>query len=49
MRLSAQFFGFLEELEDLFGRRVDLLEESAIENVRLKQSAESSAMILYAA
>lgn len=49
MRLGTQFFGFLAELEELFGRRVDLLEESAIENSRLLRSAQSSAVTVYAA
>ena len=49
MRLGPQFFGFLEELQDLFKRPVDLLEESAIENSRLRKNAQASAVILYAA
>ena len=48
MRPAAQFFGLHEELQDLFTRRVDLLEESAIENVRLKQNALAGAVTLYA-
>lgn len=49
MRLAVQFFGFAEELEALFGRKVDLLEESAIENSRLKQTAQEQAVTLFAA
>ncbi|MCH8979220.1 MAG: nucleotidyltransferase domain-containing protein [Armatimonadetes bacterium] len=49
MRPAAQFFGLHEELQELFKRRVDLLEESAIENVRLKQNALAGAVTLYAA
>ena len=49
MRLGTQFFGFLRELEQLFGRHIDLLEESAIENSRLRKSAQSSAVTVYAA
>jgi len=49
MRLGTQFFGFLEDLEALFGRHVDLLEESAIENSRLRHSALTSAVNVYAA
>jgi predicted nucleotidyltransferase len=49
LRPARQFFGFLEEIEALFGRRVDLLEEHAIENSRLRQSAMASAVTLYAA
>lgn len=48
MRLSVQHFGFKEELEALLGRKVDLLEEPAIENSHLRKSAEASAVILYA-
>ncbi len=49
MRLVTQFFGFLDELEKLFGRHIDLLEESAIENNHLRRSALSSAVTIYAA
>jgi len=49
MRLGTQFFGFMEGLQTLFGRRVDLLEESAIENSRLLRNARSGAVTLYAA
>lgn len=47
MRLGTQFFGFLDELESIFGRRVDLLEASAIENSRLKKSVTSTAVTIY--
>lgn len=49
MRLSHQFFGFHAELEQLFGRKTDLLEEHAIENARLRSNALASAIELYAA
>lgn len=49
MRLGAQFFGLLEELQQLFGRPIDLLEESAIENSRLLRDARAGAVTLYAA
>jgi predicted nucleotidyltransferase len=49
MRLGAQFFGLHDELQRLFGRPVDLLEENAIENSRLLRSAQSGAVTLYAA
>jgi predicted nucleotidyltransferase len=49
MKLSTQFFGLLDELESLFDRRIDLLEESAIINTRLKKSATTTAQTLYAA
>ncbi|MCO5297006.1 MAG: nucleotidyltransferase domain-containing protein [Fimbriimonadaceae bacterium] len=48
MRLGVQFFGLHDELEGLFDRPVDLLEESAIENSRLRRSAQSGAVTLYA-
>ena len=48
MRPATQFFGLHEELQNLFMRGVDLLEESAIENVRLKQNALAGAVTLYA-
>lgn len=49
MRPSTQFFGFLEDLEKLAGKKIDLLEEHAIENRFLKESALGSAVVLYAA
>jgi predicted nucleotidyltransferase len=49
MRLGAQFFGFMEGLQALFSRPIDLLEESAIENSRLLRNAQSEAVILFAA
>src|SRR3972149_4812325 len=48
MRLGTQYFGLLEEMQKLFGRKVDLLETSAIENTRLRKSAEAGAVTLYA-
>lgn len=49
MRLGTQFFGLMEELQEVFQRPVDLLEESAIENSRLRRSALEGAVTLYAA
>lgn len=49
MRLSTQYFGLLEDMQTLFQRSVDLLEESAIENSRLLRSAQAGAVTLYAA
>ncbi len=49
MRLGTQFFGMLEDLEILFGRRVDLLEEHAIQNSRLRRNAVENSVTLYAA
>jgi hypothetical protein len=49
MRIHRQYFDFLFALEALFGRPVDLLEESAIENRRFKRAALREAVALYAA
>ena len=43
------FFGLLEDLERLLGRRVDLLEPGPIRNPYLKRSIEASRRALYAA
>jgi predicted nucleotidyltransferase len=43
MRLGKQYFGLLEDMQKLFGRKVDLLENS-----RLRRSAEAGAVTLYA-
>ncbi|MFI5384564.1 MAG: nucleotidyltransferase family protein [Fimbriimonadales bacterium] len=48
MRLGKQYFGLLEDMQELFGRKVDLLETAAIENSRLLRNAEASAVTLYA-
>jgi uncharacterized protein len=48
MRLGTQFFGFLRDIEILVGRHVDLLEEGAIENSRLRRSAQAGAVTIYA-
>jgi uncharacterized protein len=44
---ARSFFGLLESLEKLFGRRVDLLEPGPIVNPYLKRSIEESRRILY--
>lgn len=49
MRLNEQYFAFLDELQALFARPVDLLEEHAIENSRLRRNALAEAVTLYAA
>lgn len=43
------FLGLLVALEDLFGRRVDLIEPQAIRNPYFKQSLNQSRQTLYAA
>lgn len=44
---ARSFFGLLGDLEQLFGRRVDLLEPAAIENPYLLESIEESRQTLY--
>ena len=43
------YFGLLENLESLFGRRVDLLKLGAIRNPYLRQEIEEQQETLYAA
>ena len=47
--LADQFFRFKEDLEALFGRQVDLLEEPAIENSYILRAVRESSVVLYAA
>lgn len=49
MRLATQFFGLMDELQAVFERPIDLLEESAIKNSRLLRNAQQGAVTLYAA
>lgn len=42
------YFGLLEELEAVFGRNVDLLEEKAVKNPYLKKSIDDSGVVVYA-
>ena len=42
------YFGLLEELEETFGRSVDLLEEKAVTNPYLKKSIDDSGVLVYA-
>lgn len=46
---SAAYFGLLEGLSDLFGRTIDLVVESAIENPYFRESVERTRTPLYAA
>jgi predicted nucleotidyltransferase len=46
---AANYFSFLEQLEKLFGRKVDLLSYNFIKNPVIKQEIESSKIELYAA
>lgn len=43
------YFGLLEDLEELFGRRVELVEIRAVRNPYLRRSIEEEQETLYAA
>lgn len=47
--LSDRYFGFLEALEHLFGRPIDLVMTRAIRNPYFLEGIESSQTLLYAA
>jgi predicted nucleotidyltransferase len=46
---ADSFFGLLDDLHHLFGRRIDLLEAEPIANPYLRESIEQSRKILYEA
>lgn len=46
---SVQYFGLLHALEDLLGRRIDLVERAAVENRYFLEVAERHRDLLYAA
>ncbi|MEO6194110.1 MAG: nucleotidyltransferase domain-containing protein [Thermoanaerobaculia bacterium] len=46
---ADSFFGLLEDLQRLFGRRIDLLEAEPIENPYRRESIERSRKVLYEA
>jgi predicted nucleotidyltransferase len=46
---SAAYFGLLEGLTELFGRQVDLVVESSIQNPYFRESVEKTRTPLYAA
>jgi uncharacterized protein len=46
---ATAFFGFKEALEQLFGRPVDLVVDSAIRNPYFRQRIEQTKALLYAA
>jgi predicted nucleotidyltransferase len=48
-RALDQYFGVREELEEAAGRRVDLIEESAIKNEKFKNSIIRDKVLLYEA
>lgn len=47
--LADRYFGLLEDLQNLFGRPVDLVMTAAIKNPYFLQQIESSRTLLYAA
>jgi predicted nucleotidyltransferase len=44
---ARAFFGLLEDLEQLFNRKIDLLEPQPIRNPYLKKEIEKSRAIIY--
>lgn len=46
---SEQFFDFLEDLENLYGRKVDLVERTAIKNPFFMRSIEMQEVQIFAA
>jgi predicted nucleotidyltransferase len=48
-KYADAYFGFLEALERLFARHVDLVVESAIRNPYFRESVSRSQSLLYAA
>ena len=49
MSPADQYFGLLEALEELFGRRVDLLTRRSLRNPYFVNSVENTRQLLYAA
>lgn len=45
---AASYFGLVEDLEGLFGRRVDLVEIKAVRNPYLRRSIEEGQETVYA-
>ncbi|HEX7193254.1 MAG TPA: nucleotidyltransferase domain-containing protein, partial [Thermoanaerobaculia bacterium] len=48
-RFGGEYFALKEDLEELFGRRVDLVEPSAIVNPYLKRSIYEATVPVYVA
>jgi len=46
---ARSYFGLLRELETLFGRKVDLVEVSAVRNPYIRRNIEDSRVTVYAA
>lgn len=47
MEYFNNLIGFKQELEKLFGRQIDLLEESAIRNPALRRSIDNNKQLIY--
>ena len=46
---GASYFGLLKSLEQMFGRSVDLVDDSSIKNPYLRESVDESKVLVYAA
>ena len=46
---AKQYFGFVEQLEILYGRQVDLVERNGIKNPYFKESLEEQEVSVFAA
>jgi hypothetical protein len=46
---ADRYFGLLADLEDLFGRKIDLISYTAIRNPYFKQVIDRTRILLYAA
>jgi uncharacterized protein len=46
---AESYFGLQEDLEELFGRSIDLIEPGPIRNPYFRQSAERTQVLVYAA
>ena len=46
---GAAYFGLLKSLEQMFGRSVDLVDNSSIKNPYLRESVDESKVLVYAA
>ena len=46
---GAAYFGLLKSLEQMFGRSVDLVDDSSIKNPYLRESVDESKVVVYAA
>lgn len=44
---GVNFFNFLFALEDLLGRKIDLIERAAIQNPYFKEDVEESKLLIY--